>query len=270
MGGVFRDCSWRNLCFTKKTRGLRMKRAELTTQQIITIIILIISFAVILFFIFRMNFGEIEKKEICHNSVLLKSSNTNFLGSLNCKTTYVCISGGDDCDGFSYDTKIKIELSKTDEEIKNQIFKAIADEMSDCWWMFGEGKTNYFFDTGGYHCAICSKIKFDKKIQEKFSNKLDYLNLYQFLTKTKKDKAQTYLYYLYGLNGEIDSNSFLKYNVLKKIKSEDKILFSEEYSIVTGINYEAGQDKFIRPYFVKNNFDEWKLLGCDVFDISLA
>jgi len=55
-----------------------MKKAELTTQQIVTIIILIISFAVILFFIFRMNFGEIEKKEICHNSVLAKA----FLGGI--------------------------------------------------------------------------------------------------------------------------------------------------------------------------------------------
>ena len=153
-----------------------MKKAELTTQQIVTIIILIISFAVILFFIFRMNFGEIEKKEICHNSVLLKSKSV-FGGNFDCQTTYVCISGGDDCEGFSYDTKIKIDFSKSDEEIKNQIFKAIGDEMTDCWWMFGEGKVNYGFMTKiknevieispftDFHCAICSQIQFDKKIQ---------------------------------------------------------------------------------------------------------
>ena len=252
-----------------------MKRAELTTQQIITIIILIISFAVILFFIFRMNFGEIEKKEICHNSVLLKSKSV-FGGEFDCQTNYVCISGGDDCEGFSYDTKIKIDFSKSDEEIKNQIFKAIADEMSDCWWMFGEGKVNYQgwgdkdnkVDWKEFHCAICSQIKFDKKIQDKFSSNFNYWNFYEYLSDTTKDKQQTYANYLYKV--QKISASDLGKGIFENVKSEKEISFSEKYSVITGSESSAGKDEYILPYFVKSSEVSDKEIGCEVFDITGA
>ena len=48
-------------------------RAELTTQQIVGLIILIISFVIILYFIFALNLGETTDKEICHNSVALRA-----------------------------------------------------------------------------------------------------------------------------------------------------------------------------------------------------
>src|SRR3989339_538597 len=81
------------------------KRGELTTQQIVGLIILITSFAVILFLLFRLNLGEISEKEICHNSVVLKGqSPSNFdVGNLDCKTNYVCISGGEDCKDLKID-----------------------------------------------------------------------------------------------------------------------------------------------------------------------
>ena len=62
-----------NLFFAAKFGGDRMnKKAELTTQQLIGLIVLIVSFGVILFLILRLDLGETSKKEICHNSVLLK------------------------------------------------------------------------------------------------------------------------------------------------------------------------------------------------------
>ena len=54
-----------------------MKRGELTSQQLVTIIILIISFAVILILIFKLNLGQESDKEICHNSVVMNSKSKN-------------------------------------------------------------------------------------------------------------------------------------------------------------------------------------------------
>lgn len=141
-------------------------KGELTTQQIVTIIILIASFVVILFLLFRLNFGEETNKEICHNSVVMLGKKGGLFTSLDCKTTYICISGGGDCD-FSYDSKQEISLGET---VINETKEYIQTEMKDCDWMFGEGKINYVgsVDLPGYRCAICSTIKFDEKIQEQF------------------------------------------------------------------------------------------------------
>ena len=51
---------------------LKNKKGEMTTQQIVLLIILIASFAVILGFLFKLNFGAESEKDICHNSVVLR------------------------------------------------------------------------------------------------------------------------------------------------------------------------------------------------------
>ena len=86
------------------------KKAELTTKQLVTIIILITSFIIILFLFFRLNLGPVNDKEICHNSVIMKSKSLPGQGALNCKTSYVCISGGGECEDFDEDEKIEIDL----------------------------------------------------------------------------------------------------------------------------------------------------------------
>ena len=90
----------------------KSKKGELTTQQIVILIVVITSFVIILFLLFRLNLGETSNKEICHNSVVLKSKGKGFIGKLDCKTSYVCISGGGDCEDISPSATIKIDLSK--------------------------------------------------------------------------------------------------------------------------------------------------------------
>ena len=151
------------------------KKAELTTQQIVGLIILIVSFTIILFFLFRLNLDETSDKEICHNSVVMKGQSVLGGGNLDCKIAYVCISGGEDCEDFN--PSKTIDINPNEKNAKDEIVKAINTEMSDCWWMFGEGKIDYigdwlnkpgFLET--HRCAICSIIKFDKTIQENFVN----------------------------------------------------------------------------------------------------
>lgn len=239
------------------------KRGELTTQQIVGLIILIASFSVILFLIFRLNLGETTDKEICHNSVLMKSKSV-LGGSLDCKTNYVCISGGGKCEGIEPAITVDIDLNKPNA--KNETMKAIADEMADCWWMFGEGKIDYEGeDWKGYHCAICSIVKFDDKVQEKFSE-ITYDEFYNFLIKPK-DKTQTYLKYLYNVNLLDDVKPKLE---VKKFKFGESILTKEKYSVLTGINPDwPSEDSFVYPSFVKSSEVKNKT-ECDVFDITKA
>ena len=203
------------------------KKGELTTKNLITIIVLITSFVIILFLLFRLDLGAVTDKEICHNSVVLKSKAQGLVGELDCKTNYVCISGGGECEEISPDETINVNADN-----KEEIMKVIADEMADCWWMFGEGELAYLgTDFQGEHCAICSEIKFDSLIQDELPE-ITYLEFYNYLSQTMKSDTESYLRYLYE-----------SFNVESVQEINDKISIAEEiidtkekFVIVTGIN----------------------------------
>jgi len=267
------DCIFFNsfdwvIFFTKEVflrMKIKNKKADVTTGQLVIIIILIISFIVIVFFLVRLGLGRESDKQICHESVVLKSTTKGFVGYLDCKTNYLCISGGGKCEGINPTTTVKVNPNN-----KEEIMKAIADEMADCWWMFGEGKLDYqgwweavketINPWSDYHCAICANVKFDKKIQTEF-DEISYQEFYEYLRDTKKDNSETYLEYLYGV---FNISSVKELN--KKIDFDnDRIFTREKYVIVTGMK----KGKYIHPYFVQ--IDEIKdKTECKVFDITKA
>ena len=210
------------------------KKGELTTTQLVTIIVLIVSFIIILFLIFRLNPGEHSNKEICHNSVVLRGNlvlRATSGGPLDCRTNYLCISGGDDCENLASASKVEVNLNNKDSE--NEIIEAVAKEMADCWYMFGEGKVNYGeIGSSTIKYAICSVVEFDEKIQKKYPE-ITYAEFYDYLRKTQKQSSQSYLNYLYGVNDVnfVIVNSQFKINV-----NNDKIMTNEKYSIITGID----------------------------------
>ena len=144
------------------TKNMKNKKAELTTTQLVTTIILIVSFIIILFLIFRLNPGEQSNKEICRNSVVLRANailRVGVGGDLDCRTNYLCISGGDECKSFT-SAKVEIDLDGKDDE--KEVMEVIAKEMADCWYMFGEGKVNYGeYQSPSVKYALCSFIYFD-------------------------------------------------------------------------------------------------------------
>jgi hypothetical protein len=205
---------------------MKGQRGELTTQQIVGLIVLIVSFSIILILIFRLNLGETTNKEICHNSVLLKSKSL-VGGALDCRTNYVCLSGGRKCEGINPTETIEIDLNQESDEIKDDIMKAIADEMADCWWMFGEGKIDYVGGVniiGNKVCALCSKISFDEiiKNKEELKEGITYEIFYEFLNNELKDKTQTYLQY-FGIK-KIEDSYF-----------DNNFDFKNNYYVLTGI-----------------------------------
>ncbi len=234
--------------------GKIKKKGELTTQQIVILIIVITSFAIILFLIFRLNLGETSNKQICHNSVVLKSKGGGFINKLDCKTNYVCISGGGKCEGISPTVTIKVNLDNEEE-----IMKAIADEMVDCWWMFGEGEINYLnIELDDFlpepACAICSIVKFDNKILKQ-EYKISYRKFYEYLNTIPKSETETYFTYLYNSYDVEKFQSEKSY--LEVDLDKDFILDDEKYTILTGMKkgvaWGFGEDFFFYSYYAKSN-----------------
>ena len=244
---------------------IKDKKAELTTQQIVILIVLITSFVVILFFLFRLNLQEETQKEICHNSVVLKGKSISGFGKLDCRTNYLCVSGGGECEGINPTQTIKVNSND-----KEAIMKIIADEMADCWWMFGEGDVNYGDGTSSeVYCTLCSILKFDNKIQEEFKE-ISYTDLHDYLIKLQKSSSQTYLQYLYEVN-RIDLLG--KSNLFKDEQNininEAKILTNEKYSVITGIDNNLGTDKTNKDEILKTYLINSKEISsrtqCDKF-----
>ncbi|MCK5149776.1 hypothetical protein KAJ87_02530 [Candidatus Pacearchaeota archaeon] len=215
-----------------------MKKGELTTQQIVMLIILITSFVIILFLLFRLNFGETTEKEICHNSVVLKGNSQlpdNAL-SLDCKTSYICISKDGSCDKMK---NSEIKKVASDEEV----YQILADELADCWWMFGEGKIDYVQKDliSNLYCSLCSQIAFDESVKEIPGFEEGIFNqkdLYDFMSKEKLSGGEkTYLEYLMGLQeAEKIREELVKTEVGSGGVDFPKIILDNYYYVVMGIS----------------------------------
>lgn len=202
---------------------MKNNRAELSTQQIVMIIILITSFAVILFFLFRLGIGEKSEEQLCHNSVLQKASVFSD-APLQCYRNYVCITKDGSCEELIKPEKIKVKSL-------DEVYGALANEMADCWWMFGEGKVEYIGKdlTKNNYCSICSQIYFDDSLEtlEGVENKkISKDELYDYLTKNEYSKDKTYSQYLLGTND---------ISIFKQEGSFGNIEIGKQYFNVMGI-----------------------------------
>ncbi len=245
----------------KKNMG---KRAELTTKQLVTIIVLIVSFIVILFLLFRLNLGETSNKEICHNSVVLRDQARVVAGPLDCRTNYVCISGGGKCEEIIPTTTVSV-----DPKNKNQTMKALADEMADCWWMFGEGEISYADRDPSFNdvaCSICSIVEFDENVRQGMEP-IKYEEFYNYLRTTAKSDTQTYLKYLYAensLEGVEEGFNQTFENYLNKIINPEN-----DYVILTGMSkgvfFTRWLSKHVPVVIMERNTENFDKIGCDTF-----
>ena len=108
---------------------------------------------------------------------------------------------------------------------------ALANEMADCWWQFGEGKLDY---AGGWDiaenaaCSVCSIVDFGSNILK--GEKITYEDFYQHLQEKEKSSSQTYLNYLYKTSIKEDLGEYL----------ENEIDLSKEYFILTALREKGG------------------------------
>ena len=198
------------------------------------------SFVVILFFIFKLQPESTADDEVCHNSVIMKK-NSIFAGQsstpLNCRREYVCITTDGKCEGLS-NPEI-IEVKNADE-----LYNALAEKMSDCWWMFGEGKIDYVGGelTKNNYCSICSQILFDpslKKLDEFKEVDISKEEVYKYMGRTKMSSdGVTYLEYLFGTKTWEDFSSLVQ---TKELNNFGEIEIGKQYFIIMGITSNVGQ-----------------------------
>ncbi len=171
---------------------MQNKKGVTVQTTIISIIIIVISAAIIFLFFKAIPYTETIDKEACYHSVILR--NNAFLRGesiipelipLNCRTQ-------------------EITISSTNKEF---IKREIANAMYDCWGMLGEGKMQFFSESGWRefgvpekgtakaNCVVCSIIRFEGKAKDKQINFLEYLEQTNIPSKNI-----TYLNYL--TNGE--------------------------------------------------------------------
>ncbi len=210
------------------------KKGELTTTQIIGIILLIAAFAILLYFMFMVNFKEGNEKQICQASVMQRASPIipDDVVPLQCKTTYVCISA----DNGKCEKDLSSPTATYKIKTKEQTYQIISDEFADCWWMFGEGQVNYVGKDAipKLYCSLCSQIVFDKSMSSIFpSGNFSQRDIYNYMTKIKISANQTYSEYIYGTNdlSVISGNGELAFG---------EILINQKYYIGTGMSSEFG------------------------------
>jgi len=219
---------------------MKNKKAELTTQQIVMLVILIISFIVILFFIFRLDLGETTEKELCHNSVVMRGN--SIIGDiastpLKCYRSYVCITEDGSCEAM---TNPEIKEVETEDDV----YEVFAEEMAECWWMFGEGEIDYVGKDmiGKLYCSICSQIAFDDSSMKIFSTgKIDKGELYIYLKNNNYSEDEKYLAYLYGTNDLAKIQTELK----KQNIDFGSIEITKQYFVMMGITSEIDKLSWI-------------------------
>lgn len=149
-------------------------RGELTSQQIVVIIIAIIGLIVVLFFVSLIfdDSGEVDR-ELCRLSVLTRATAPDVVQAsvpLKCTTEKICITSkifGGKCKEFQgEDNVVSIKLKGTDDEKARQIEKTIADSMYYCYSIMGKGKLDLFANakeqivgsSGTPTCVVCSRV----------------------------------------------------------------------------------------------------------------
>ncbi len=182
------------------------KKGEMTSTQLITVILLIIGFCILLYVFYTSISNTDSDRKVCHTSVVLRGTMPDVVGTdskevipLKCRTKRLCVSdkllGKGECSeslGKDFETaRVSSDAKKKENEIK----KILAEEMADCWAMMGEGKIQVFKREvllGKRSCVVCSRVVFDKNIKlEKIEGLSNYL-----LTKKIYNKNETYFQFL--------------------------------------------------------------------------
>jgi hypothetical protein len=212
------------------------KRGELTSKQLITIIILIISFAIIIIFFVSLGLRKTVDSETCRNSVILRGSLP--IGAdtiqLKCRTQNICLSMGGDC-GVTRKDLVTIEVDNRDELIKEMV-----NLLWDCWYKMGEGKVDYIsagLGNNEAYCSVCNNVYFDDKIQKEYESEggINYSEIYNYMQFAKvPERDESFLFSIYG----VSSLDFMRGEILKKNNYDIytyKMNPEKEQAIVTSV-----------------------------------
>ncbi len=201
-----------------------IRRGELSSGQLVMIILAVAGFAIAMLFLFGIfKNQDLTERELCRLSVLSRATVPGVAQQavpLNCFTEKVCITvddgsvlgiGGKDnsCKQFAGEKNVRTVEVKLGEGLGGQkaidtIQREVANSMFDCWMMTGQGKMDIFKSgEGGFvdealdytslsiqqikpKCIVCSRVAFsDALTSHKNANVLKEINYNEFMSREK-------------------------------------------------------------------------------------
>lgn len=190
---------------------VRVKRGELTSSQIVAIVLAIAGFVVVLFFlaiIYGGSKGQ-DQREICRLSILTRATTPHAAQAavpIACTTEKICVSmsgAKDACPQFLGEENVfSVKLDgKTEESNARLIEKTSAEAMYYCWSMTGKGQLDLFGTAGELFlgsqgkatCIICSRIAYATDINDSILNQV---NLKRYLETERVPISGSSLTYL--------------------------------------------------------------------------
>lgn len=186
-------------------------KKSMTAATIITLTVLILSFAIILFFWYQINWQGNVDRETCHASVVLRASAT--LGKfdaakasipLKCKTEEWCLTSGffgSDCSNLGKD------YNKERVTSKEEVLDFMAEEMYSWHKILGEGKINYMErkTLNENYCILGTILSIDQKARDSLEGEsITFFEIYENLERKKTPEGTSYLQEMYGVKGVDD------------------------------------------------------------------
>lgn len=229
------------------------KRGEINSTIVVTMIILIASLLVLLYFILELKGDEFQTdREVCGTSVSLRHSfnlgpleGSNVI-PLKCKTEKICITGSKDkCEedfGSGKDLRVnRIKVSNPEKnrgEVKEEILDAYSEAILNCHLMLGGGELNFLPSKTFEHnyCIVCSRISLDEEVRNANFDGIDYLDLYKHM-EGKRAGDTNYLDKVYGVKS------------VAQLEADFAILKQ---------NIDKGEESEIDPEDVRNALDNWQ------------
>lgn len=227
----------------------REKKGELTSEQIITIILALIGAGLLIFLYYQLSWSGTIDRQTCHESVVLRGTIDIVQGALQdavplkCKTEKTCVTSGffaGKCREFENSKGITNVKAKS----KEQVEKTIAQNVVDCWSMMGEGHLSLFSQTlaktygiGSVYptCVICNRIAFDKDKLANSGIDLNKIDVENYMsTRLLPDKNITYAQYL---NKEGVAKISIDEFALKELNENEK----KEPTLVNAQNVQLQQ-----------------------------
>jgi hypothetical protein len=181
------------------------KRGELTSTQIITLVIAIIGFVVVLIVVLSLNLKGQSEEEVCRISILERAT-LPVAGQasvpLKCTTKKICLSiNGEECSQLIGESNVQnIRVSNKATEAARQIEQTTAQAMYDCWSMSGKGRYSLFqgsdsnmftnlvagqfsVNEAKAKCIFCSRIALSSQLQSK-TDIIKDVNVNRYLKET--------------------------------------------------------------------------------------
>jgi hypothetical protein len=189
------------------------RRGELTSEQIIAIVLAIIGFIIIIAFATQLGTEDYSTDEICRLSVLSRATAAEVVSGvqqglpLKCSTKKVCLTATKegDCDQFIGEKDVvnvqlpAVKDALSAEQQATEISKIMAQSMYDCWNIMGEGKLDLFsnaaervgFSQKDSTCVVCSRVALATDIPQDVIGQID---VSKYMEKaTIPGSTQTYL-----------------------------------------------------------------------------